>query len=55
MLVEPVQAVGWDGDAPEAQACAFLVLHSLAGLPLFLPGTTGAPQPTGGGVLHRAG
>lgn len=52
--VEPVEAVGWDGDALEAQAFAYLALRSLDGLPLSLPGTTGAKQPTTGGVLHRA-
>ncbi len=52
--VEPVEAVGWDGDALEAQAFAYLALRSLEGLPLSLPGTTGARSPTAGGVLHRA-
>ena len=52
--VEPVEAVGWDGDALEAQAFAYLALRSLDGLPLSLPGTTGAKHPTTGGVLHRA-
>ena len=52
--VEPVEAVGWDGDALEAQAFAYLALRSLEGLPLSLPGTTGAKSPTMGGVLHRA-
>src|SRR5262249_44966009 len=52
--VAPVEAVGWEGDAIEAQACAYLALRARAGLPLSFPGTTGAPQPTTGGVLHRA-
>ncbi|MFN4091138.1 MAG: anhydro-N-acetylmuramic acid kinase, partial [Alphaproteobacteria bacterium] len=52
--VEPVEAVGWDGDAIEAQAFAFLAVRSLRGLPLSLPSTTGVPAPTTGGVLHRA-
>ena len=52
--VEPVEAVGWDGDALEAQAFAYLALRSVEGLPLSLPGTTGAKSPTTGGVLHRA-
>jgi anhydro-N-acetylmuramic acid kinase len=52
--VEPVEAVGWDGDALEAQAFAYLALRSLDGLPLSLPTTTGVPRPTSGGVLHRA-
>ena len=52
--VEPVKTVGWDGDALEAQAFAYLALRSLLGLPLTLPSTTGAPRPLSGGVLHRA-
>lgn len=51
--VEPVETVGWDGDALEAQAFAFLALRSLQGLPLTLPTTTGAPRPLTGGTLHR--
>ena len=52
--VEPVEAAGWDGDALEAQAFAFLAVRSLRGLPLSLPGTTGAPHPMPGGELHGA-
>lgn len=51
---EPVEAVGWDGDAIEAQAFAFLAIRSLLGLPLSLPGTTGVPVPTRGGVFCPA-
>ena len=51
---EPVEAVGWDGDAVEAQAFAFLAIRSLLGLPLSLPGTTGVPVPTRGGVFCPA-
>lgn len=53
--VEPVESVGWQGDALEAQAFAFLAVRSLRGLPLSLPGTTGVPQPVAGGRLFRAG
>jgi anhydro-N-acetylmuramic acid kinase len=51
--VEPVEAVGWQGDALEAQAFAYLALRSLAGLPLTLPTTTGVSRPATGGQLHR--
>jgi anhydro-N-acetylmuramic acid kinase len=51
--VAPVEAVGWEGDAIEAQAFAYLALRSRAGLPLSFPGTTGVPKPMTGGVLHR--
>lgn len=52
--VDPVEAVGWQGDAMEAQAFAYLALRSLAGLPLTLPTTTGVSRPASGGQLHRA-
>ena len=44
--------LGWDGDALEAQAFAFLAVRSLRGLPLTFPTTTGAPKPLSGGRLH---
>jgi anhydro-N-acetylmuramic acid kinase len=47
--VAPVEAVGWDGDALEAQAFAYLALRSRLHLPLTMPGTTGAPRPLTGG------
>ncbi|MBC7800957.1 MAG: anhydro-N-acetylmuramic acid kinase [Gemmatimonadaceae bacterium] len=50
--VEPVEAMGWDGDALEAQAFGFLAVRSLLGLPLSWPETTRAPRPMPGGVLH---
>ncbi len=53
--VEPVEAVGWDGDALEAEAFAFLAARVRAGLPLTFPGTTGARQPLAGGCLARPG
>ncbi len=45
--------LGWDGDALEAQAFAFLAVRSLRGLPLTFPGTTGAPRPMTGGRLSE--
>lgn len=52
--VEPVETVGWRGDALEAEAFAYLALRSLAGLPLTLPTTTGVSRPASGGRLHKA-
>ena len=52
--VAPVEAVGWDGDALEAEAFAFLAMRSLSALPLSLPTTTGCRAPTSGGRLFRA-
>ena len=51
--VEPVEAAGWNGDALEAQAFAWLALRVADGLPTSLPATTGVPQPTSGGVIGR--
>jgi anhydro-N-acetylmuramic acid kinase len=47
--VEPVEAVGWDGDALEAQCFGFLAARVAAGLPISFPGTTGVPRPMPGG------
>ena len=52
--VDPVEAVGWQGDALEAQAFGYFAVRSLAGLPITLPTTTGGPRPMTGGVLNRA-
>ncbi len=49
--LHPVEAIGWNGDALEAQAFAYLAVRSAAGLPLSLPSTTGVPHPTTGGRL----
>ncbi len=49
--VDPVEAVGWDGDALEAQCFGFLAARAQAGLPLSYPGTTGVPRPMTGGVI----
>jgi anhydro-N-acetylmuramic acid kinase len=48
---KPVEALGWDGDALEAQGFAYLAVRSLLGLPLTMPQTTGAPRPMTGGRL----
>lgn len=51
--VVPVEALGFDGDAVEAEAWAYLAVRSLDGLPITFPGTTGAPSAMTGGVLSR--
>lgn len=45
----PAEAVGWRGDAIEAECFAFLAVRVLRGLPISFPTTTGAPQPMTGG------
>ncbi|RBP05146.1 anhydro-N-acetylmuramic acid kinase [Roseiarcus fermentans] len=52
--VEPVEAIGFDGDAIEAQCFAYLALRARRGLPLSFPTTTGVPAPTTGGVFWPA-
>jgi anhydro-N-acetylmuramic acid kinase len=47
--VDPVEAVGWDGDAIEAQAFGYLAARVQRGLPLSLPTTTGVSQAMPGG------
>lgn len=51
--VDPIDTVGWNGDALEAQAFAFLAVRSLRGLPLSVPTTTGVPTPLTGGVVRH--
>ncbi len=53
--VDPVESVGWDGDALEAQALAFLAVRCKRGLSISFPGTTGCPRPLTGGRVHRPG
>lgn len=45
--------LGWDGNALEAQAFAYLAVRVMRGLPLSLPGTTGVPRPMPGGKIAR--
>jgi anhydro-N-acetylmuramic acid kinase len=51
--VMTADSLGWNGDALEAQAFAFLAVRSLRGLPITFPGTTGAPRPLTGGRLDE--
>ena len=57
--VEPVEAVGLDGDMLEAQAFAYLAVRVRRGLPTSAPATTGVRLPVSGGrhqpPLRRAG
>ena len=52
--VEGIEAIGWDGDAIEAQAFAYMAVRSRKGLPISFPETTGAPRPMTGGRFHPA-
>lgn len=53
--VDPVEAVGLDGDMLEAQAFAYLAVRVLRGLPTSAPGTTGVAAPVGGGRVSKPG
>ena len=51
--VLPAEALGWAGDAVEAECFAYLAVRVLRGLPISYPGTTGVPAPMCGGRLAR--
>jgi len=53
--VDDADALGWDGDALEAQAFAYLAVRSRLGLPISFPGTTRVPRPLTGGRYNPAG
>jgi len=53
--VEPVEAVGLDGDMLEAQAFAYLAVRVAYGMATSCPGTTGVRALVGGGILSRPG
>lgn len=49
----PAEAVGWRGDAIEAECFAFLAVRVLRGLPISFPTTTGVPAPMTGGRIAQ--
>ncbi len=53
VAVAPVDILGWQGDALEAQAFAYLAVRCVRGLPITFPGTTGVAQPQTGGRIAR--
>lgn len=53
--VEPVEAVGLDGDMLEAQAFAHLAVRVRRGLPTSGPSTTGVRASVSGGMLSQPG
>jgi anhydro-N-acetylmuramic acid kinase len=48
-----VSALGWDGDATEAEGFAYLAVRSVLNLPITFSSTTGAPKPLLGGVFQK--
>ncbi|MDX1785254.1 MAG: anhydro-N-acetylmuramic acid kinase [Roseovarius sp.] len=51
--VEPVEAVGLDGDMLEAQAFGYLAVRVARGLPTSARGTTGVRAAVSGGILSK--
>ena len=50
---EPVEAVGWNGDALEAECFGYLAVRRFLGLPISFPDTTGVPEPAIGGEIFE--
>jgi anhydro-N-acetylmuramic acid kinase len=50
----PAEAVGWRGDAIEAECFAFLAVRALRGLPISFPTTTGVPRAMLGGRVVQS-
>jgi len=50
---EPVDVLGWNGDALEAEGFAYMAVRCLKGLPISFPGTTGVGEAMTGGRLDR--
>ncbi|WP_375249361.1 anhydro-N-acetylmuramic acid kinase [Sphingomonas sp.] len=51
--VDPVDILGWDGDALEAEGFAYMAVRTLQGAPISFPGTTGVPAAMPGGTVFR--
>jgi anhydro-N-acetylmuramic acid kinase len=51
--VRAAEAFGFDGDAMEAEAWAYLAVRCLKGLPITFPSTTRAPKAMTGGIVAR--
>ena len=52
--VVPAEAVGWRGDAMEAECFAYLAMRKLKSWPSSFPGTTGVSSPVCAGNIHPA-
>lgn len=50
--VVPIEEAGYNGDAIEAEAFAYMAVRSVLGLPISFASTTGVPRPMTGGRLH---
>ncbi|WND02221.1 anhydro-N-acetylmuramic acid kinase [Temperatibacter marinus] len=52
VMIDPVDAMGWNSDSLEAEAFAFLAIRSQRNLPLSFPETTGTSEAVTGGVYY---
>ena len=52
-IVCSVDELGWNGDALEAGAFAYLAVRSLKGMSFTWKNTTGVPRATSGGLLSQ--
>lgn len=50
----PIDDLGWNGDAIEAECFAYLAVRSYLEEPISYPLTTGVPKPLTGGILQKA-
>lgn len=53
LAAEPIEALGWNGDATEAEGFAYMAVRALKGEPISFPGTTGVKLPLTGGVVNH--
>ncbi|WP_163960097.1 anhydro-N-acetylmuramic acid kinase [Sphingomonas insulae] len=53
LVPEPSDALGWNGDAMEAEGFAYMAARTLKGLPISFPGTTGVAAAMTGGVVSQ--
>jgi anhydro-N-acetylmuramic acid kinase len=53
IMAEPIEALGWNGDATEAEGFAYMAVRSLKGEAISFPGTTGVAEAMTGGVRHE--
>lgn len=54
LVAEPIEVLGANGDATEAEGFAYMAVRALNGAAISFPGTTGVAQPHPGGVISRA-
>jgi anhydro-N-acetylmuramic acid kinase len=51
--VAPIESLGHNGDATEAEGFAYMAVRALNGFPISFPGTTGVRAPLTGGRINR--